>query len=69
MKRAMTEEEALIEAVMEKVGYPYHKNIFERIPRKDILTLKAAGFSQQQIGDYYGVSTSAIRRRMRHESW
>lgn len=65
----MTNEEELIRRAKEKVGYPYHVNIFERIPREDILALIDAGFSQQQIADYYGISPSAIRRRLKHSSW
>ena len=65
----MTEEDELIRHVEAKVDYPYHVNIFERIPLEDILMLKEAGFSQTQIGEYYGISSSAIRRRLKHDSW
>jgi hypothetical protein len=64
----MTEEKELIRKVEAKVGHPYHKNIFERIPREDVVMLIDEGFSLTQIGDYYNLSPSAIRRRLRHES-
>lgn len=52
-----------IEAMKAKIGKPWHRG-WEQKDRELAAAMRQAGFSNSQIGEWFGVSKSTVKRSL-----